>query len=117
MRSGDLNRRIILQQRSTAQDTFGQQSTTWTDFATVWAKVEPLSGREQMAAQAMQSSVTHQITIRYQTQFADPKVMAAMRATLTKDGVTRIFNILDARDEEERRHSLIMDAEEGLNDG
>ena len=117
MRSGELNRRITLQQRSAAQDTSGQRLLVWIDVATVWAKIEPLSGRMVLAAQAVESSVTHQITIRYQAQFANPKTMAAMRATLVKDGITRYFNINAAHDENEHRHVLVMDAEEGLVDG
>jgi SPP1 family predicted phage head-tail adaptor len=115
--AGALNRRITLQSHSITQDTYGEPLNTWTNVATVWAAVEPLSGRELLAAQAVQSSVTHQITIRYQVQFADPKVMAAMRATMTKDGVTRIFNISDSRDLEEHRNMLVLGATEGLNDG
>jgi SPP1 family predicted phage head-tail adaptor len=117
LRAGALNRRITLQSRSTGQDTSGGQLLTWTDVATVWAQVEPLNGRELLAAQAVQSSVSHQITIRYQIQFADPKVMAKMRAKLVKDSVTRYFNIHAARDEGELRQVIIMDAEEGLNAG
>lgn len=115
--SARLHRRITLQQRSSALDGVGNQDTTWTDVAPVWADVQPLNGRELVAAQAVNSSVTHQILIRYQTQFADPKVMAAMRAVMTKDGITRIFNIHASRDEDERRRYLILDAEEGMNDG
>lgn len=36
-------------------------------FATVWASVEALSGRELFAAQQQVSEVTHKITIRYLT--------------------------------------------------
>jgi SPP1 family predicted phage head-tail adaptor len=117
MKAGALNHLITLQSRSTSQDASGGQLLTWSDVTTVWANVNPLSGRELLAAQAVQSSVSHRITIRYQTQFADPKVMAKMRATMVKDGVTRIFNIHAARDENEARHKIIMDAEEGINNG
>ena len=117
IRAGALNRRITLQSRSVSQDASGGQINTWADVATIWASIEPLSGRELMAAQAVQSAVSHQITIRYQTQFADPKVMAAMRAILIKDSITRYFNIHASRDEGELRHNIIMDAEEGLNNG
>ena len=117
IRAGELHRRITLQTRSVVVDTFGGQSTTWIDLTTVWANIQSLTDRELMASQAVQSSVTHEITIRYQVQFADPKVVAAMRATLLKDGVTRIFNIHGARDDGERRELLILSAEEGLNNG
>lgn len=115
--AGAFNRRITLQQRSVTQDTAGEPAHTWTDVTTVWANVLPLNARELMAAEAVQSSVTHQITIRYQAQFADPGAVAKMRASMTKDGVTRYFNIHGSRDDGEKRQNLILDAEEGLNDG
>lgn len=115
--AGVLNRRITLQMRATTQDTAGEQSHVWSDLMPVWAGVEPLSATEQRFSEAVQSLVTHQITIRYQAQFANPKTLAAMRATMVKDGVTRIFNITGGRDEKELRHFIVMDAVEGLNDG
>lgn len=117
IRAGELNRRLTIQSRSTTQDTVGGQSTTWATIATVWANIEALTARELMAAQAVQSSVSHQITIRYQPLLADPKAVAEMRAVLVRDGVTRIFNIHGSRDEGERRRNIILDAEEGLSDG
>lgn len=117
IRSSNLNRRIKLQQRSTAVDSFGGQSTAWTDVTTVWGQLEELTEREMMAAAAVQSAVTHKLVIRYQPQFADPKKMAAMRATLTKDSVTRIFNIHGSADQDEKRRFLELTVEEGLNDG
>lgn len=117
VRTSSLRRRITLESRSVVEDGIGGQSTTWTTVATVWADIQPLSGREKQSAEAMQTSVTHQIFIRYQPQFANPKVMAAMRAKETKDGLTRIFDIHDSRDMEERRRIIVLDVEEGLNDG
>lgn len=117
VRSSNLRRPIVIQQRAGTLDPVGGQSATWTTVATVWADIQPVSGQEKQAADAVQTSVTHQIFIRYQAQFADPRVMAAMRATETKDGITRIFNIRDSRDVEERRRMLVLDVEEGMNDG
>lgn len=39
--------------------------TGWTTFAQVWAAIEPLSGRDLIAAQAQQSKITGRITIRW----------------------------------------------------
>lgn len=111
--AGRLNTRLTLQQRSTTQDASGGQSTTWSDVATVWAFVRPLSGREIIAAQAVNSELTHQITIRWQAAYASPKAMAAMR--LVAGG--RIFNIQSAANEREENRYLVMMATEGLNDG
>lgn len=53
MQSGLLRKRLTIQQRSTSQDDYGQQLTSWTDFATVWGEVVPSSGRENISAEAL----------------------------------------------------------------
>lgn len=113
IRIGTLRHRVKLQQRSTAQDASGGQVTTWSDVATVWADIQPLSGRELLAAQAVNSEVSHQIVIRWQPAFATPKSVAALRILYG----SRIFNIAAALNEDERNRTLTLQATEGLNDG
>lgn len=113
MRIGALGQRITLQQRSLAQDATGGQLTTWTDVATVWAEVMPLSGRELIAAQAVASETSHQITLRWQPVFADPKTITAMRVVYHG----RHFNIGAAINEDERNRTLVLLVSEGVNDG
>jgi SPP1 family predicted phage head-tail adaptor len=114
MRSGDLNRRIAIQQRGAgALDDLNQATLTWATVATVWASIEPLTGRELMAAQGMQSEVSHKIMIRYQPQFAQPKLMATMRILYN----ARTFNIHSSMDEQEKHKTIEFLTSEGLNDG
>ena len=108
MRAGEIRKRIVIEQRSTAQDTFGGQVTTWSVVATVWAGIRPMSGRELITAQAVQSEVTHQIIMRYQAGIA-----ARMR--VRHDG--RLFNILAVLDQNERHRQLTLLCQEGLTDG
>ena len=115
--SGKLRHRITFQSASTTPDTVGGQTQEWTDLATVWGLVEILSGRELLAALAVQSEDTGTITLRYQTRFADPKYMAALRAVWVKDGITRIFNITGSHDDDEMRRYLILNVNEALNNG
>jgi SPP1 family predicted phage head-tail adaptor len=65
--SGGLRHRIDIQSRTDVQDeTTGEVVPTWSMlYASVPAKIEPLSVREFMAAQAVQSGITARITIRY----------------------------------------------------
>jgi head-tail adaptor len=42
---GGLDRVIVVQQR-TGTNTDGQQSGSWTDFVTLWARIEQVSGKE-----------------------------------------------------------------------
>lgn len=113
VRSGELNRRVTLQQRSSAQDSFGEPVASWTDVMTLWAGIQPLSGRELELAQKLASEVTHRITVRYQASLADTRVVAGMRA-LYKG---RVFNIQAVMNEDEANVLIHLMAGEGLNDG
>ena len=75
MQAGRLRHRITLQRKEQTQNPqTGAMTTTWATDATVWAAVEPLSAREFVAAQAVQSNVSVRITVRYR-----PGITAAMR--------------------------------------
>ena len=113
MRSGALSQRITLQQRAVAQDATGGQLATWSDVATVWAEVTPLSGRELIGAQAVASETSHQITMRWQPAFADPQTVAALRVVMNG----RCFNINASINEDERNRALVLLVSEGVNDG
>lgn len=65
MRAGLLRHRVTIQNLTTAQDSFGDIVETWSDFATVWAQVEDLSGREFFAAAQVNSEIKTRVRIRY----------------------------------------------------
>ena len=113
LRAGELRRRVTLQQRSASVDAVGGQSIIWNDVATVWGSIEPSGGRELMTAQKMSIDNPATITIRWQSPFADPKAVAAMRVLYG----SRIFNIHSAVNQDERNRVLVLLASEGLNDG
>ena len=108
-----MNRRITLQRPSNAQDSFGAVQSIWIDVATVWADIQPLSGRELENARRMASEVSHQITLRYQTLFTDTRTVAAYRARYKG----RVFNLHAALNEDEANVLITLLASEGLNDG
>lgn len=69
------DKRIRIDAPSNAQDsTSGNVSTGYTHFATVWAGIEDVSGREYVAAGATQNSVNTRITVDYM-----PGIVANMR--------------------------------------
>ena len=113
IRAGSLNRRVTIQQRAVTLGTYGEQATTWTDIATVWACMEPLSGRELQAAQQLNAEVTHQVMVRYQTQWTDPKTMAKYRLVFAG----RNFDIHASYCPEESRVYVVILCSEGLNQG
>lgn len=66
MRAGMLRHYVTIQSRSTTPDTYGEPAQTWsTLYADQPASVQPLSGRELINAQAIQSDVTHRVRMRY----------------------------------------------------
>ena len=67
MRSGDFNRQVTIQARSTSRDASGAQLTTWADVVKVNANIQALSGRELELAKAFSSEVGYQIDVRYRT--------------------------------------------------
>ena len=62
---GRLRNRIQLQSSTTAKNAVGEDVKTYATYATVWACVRPLSGRELMLAQQLTSEVSHEVTVRY----------------------------------------------------
>lgn len=113
MQAGLLRKRMAFQQRGSAVDSFGQQVTTWTDVFTVWCAIEPLSGRELLSAQAVQSEVSHKITVRFRPELANPSAAAALRGSYNG----RIFNVSAAINLDQRNRTIELQASEGLNNG
>jgi SPP1 family predicted phage head-tail adaptor len=65
MNPGKLNKRITLQSYQSIKDDEGIVSKQWVNLMTVYASVEPLSGREYWQAAATQSENTVKFLIRY----------------------------------------------------
>lgn len=63
--ASDLTQRITLQRPVATVNGLGEEVQTWEDVATVWARVQPLRGRDFFAAAQMQSSTDHRVVIRY----------------------------------------------------
>ena len=65
MKAGDLRHRITIQQLAEGENDLGDIVQTWTAFATVWASVEPLTGREYLSAQQVSAETSGRIRMRY----------------------------------------------------
>lgn len=105
--AGKMNKRISIEQLtagSPAQDTFGEPDQTWSEFAEVWAAIEPIQGREFWAQQQVQSEITHRVRIRYLAG-----VLPDMRIVYS----TRIFSIKHIIDPKERHEELQLMCTEG----
>ena len=108
--AGQLTKKIKLQRPSTLQDSYGGPARTWLDVATVWAAIQPVDGREQKRAHRIASEVSHQITVRYQANLTDTRVISSYRALYK----ARIFNIHAVLNEDESNVLLTLLASEGL---
>jgi len=64
MRAGRLRHRVDLQHVTETQDSTGDPVRSYSTYATVWASIEPVSGREYYAAQQAGAVRQHKIVIR-----------------------------------------------------
>lgn len=108
MNPGNYRHKITIQERLTGQDSYGAPMESWTDLATAWASIEPLSGRELYAAQELNSEINVRIKMRYR-----PGVLSSMRILYG----TRIFDILAVVDIEERHRVLELLCKEMMPSG
>jgi SPP1 family predicted phage head-tail adaptor len=108
LRSGNLNREVVVEQRSTTKDTSGQQLDVWTQFCKTRAQIEQMSGAEVVSAGAQLGETMHQVIMRYR-----PGIRANMR--LTYQG--RILDILSVLDDFSQHRKLTLLCKEGLSRG
>jgi len=65
---GELNKRITLQYPTKTSSGMGASDTsTWTDYATVWAAIWPVSANDTIQTNATVMVVSHRIRIRYRS--------------------------------------------------
>lgn len=98
-----MNKRVKIQSAGRTSDGAGGATVAWTDVATVWAAVEPLTGKEPYIAQQLQGQVTHKVTVRYRTG-----ITPAQRVLYG----TRVFDVEAVVDPKERHSVLILACEE-----
>ncbi len=70
LEAGKLRHRVDIQTLTVTQDSNGAISETWvTRYASVPADIGPVSAREFMAADAMQSEITGKIRLRWRDDY------------------------------------------------
>lgn len=89
LKAGKLRHRITIQQQVEVQNPDnGAMSVDWSNVATVWAAIEPLSAKEFIASESETSKITTRVTIRFRTD-----VTAKMRLLHNKKGVDFYYNV------------------------
>ncbi len=101
MRSGALRQSVMLQRPVTTPDGMGGSVVTWTPVTAkpIHAQIDPISGQERLAMEQIQSTLTHQITIRYL-----PGVVPSMRLVRVKGQQT--YEIHSVQNIEMRNRTL-----------
>lgn len=108
MRSGSLRHRVTLQSPTGSRDAVGERTTSWTDIATVWASVGPLTTRELMAAGQPMSEVSHRVRVRYSS------TIAALDASWRVLFGSRVLVIQGVRNIDERNKEFELLCSEGV---
>ncbi|CAJ4958952.1 phage head-tail adaptor [Burkholderia pseudomallei] len=113
LRAGQLTRYVDVQQRSTTPDAIGQPLNTWTTLKSVYADIEALSAFKRAIAGLVVTDTTHQITVRYDPIFANPRIAGAYRIVYAG----RIFEVLGVENVDEGNQMIVLAAREGVNYG
>ena len=110
MRAGRLRHRVIIQSPTGSRDSLGERETTWTNVLTNEpAAIEPISQKQRIAASQEYGSVTHLITMRYQSALAS--MDNAWRITWGDRIFVFISNPINV---DEKNRSLQVLCEEGM---
>ena len=62
--AGNLTDRIVIEQAAETRNSVGEVTLSWSTFATVWADVQALSGREAERYGQIVGFTGHKVTIR-----------------------------------------------------
>lgn len=88
--SKNARNRIELQAQALLTDEYGGQTVTWATEKTLWAVIEPRTGKEIFEHNQLQSNVSAYVTVRYQTTLANTLNGAKYRLKFGD----RLYNIL-----------------------
>ncbi len=88
-----MRRRVTIEKEtSSSNDGYGHPINTWTKLATVWARVDPIVGRELVEGQALLGTDPRRVVIRYRTD-----ITREMRILIDSNPYT-IKSIIDVDD-------------------
>lgn len=67
MNPGILRHRITIQKYGPVENSIGEKTVGYQDDYSVWAKIEPISGRDRERLGKSETEVSHKVLIRYRT--------------------------------------------------
>jgi SPP1 family predicted phage head-tail adaptor len=87
--AGQIRHRVAIQSPTRGpKNATGEEPVTWGTVTTVWASIEPLSGRELDRARQVQPDTTHRVRFRHQ-----PGVAIGADWRLVHEG--RVFHLAE----------------------
>lgn len=107
MRAGDRRHRVLLQQRSTEQDEYGQPVEAWKNVQGLWCSIVPQGGKEVTVGDGVRNSAQYIISTRY---------VAGITAAMRLDYKGRFFNVININNIDERSREMQITCIEGLSD-
>lgn len=108
MKIGELRHRVEIQNKTVQMDELLQQSEVWATYATVWASVRPIKGREYVAVKQVNAEVSVVITMRYLSG-----ITSEMRILFGN----RVFDIVSVINADERNRVLELMCKEEVENG
>lgn len=111
MRAGPMRHRATLQTYTPTRDATGGVVESWTDVATVYARVEPIRGREALEAEQILAEADTRVTIRYGSEWA--AINPSWRV-LCRNVVYNIVHVVE-RNLAHREYELLVKS--GVNNG
>ena len=99
MQAGKLRHRVAIQAATDTRTSDGSITRTWATADTVWASVEPLTGRELTEAMKVAGMATLRVTIRYYSGLT-----TAHRLLFG----TRVLEIVNVGNTDERNRTLAV---------
>jgi SPP1 family predicted phage head-tail adaptor len=99
---GELNRRLVLEAPSETDDGTGGVTRLYDVVTTLWAKVEPLPARADVAAGSLGAALRYRITVRHRAD------ITTRHRLLDGEGVYRILSVSTSSD----HRFLVLGAEE-----
>lgn len=107
MRSGNLKHKITIQSSTNTQNEFGEVEQGFSDYATVYASITPISGKEYFASRSVNAEISHKIECRYISG-----VLPSMQIVYQ----SRVFSIESVINIREANKTLQIMAVEVIND-
>lgn len=113
MRAGTLRHRLAFDRPDHIQNDVGEEEEVWHHQGTVWARIQPLTGRELLLSNANLSQFDTRIIIRWAPSL--DSLSPKWRARNLQNGV--IYNIKSITQDDMGHRSIEILAQSGTNAG